>query len=61
MIDILYKRENMFLKNRKGIIIIIAGGIIYIALALGSITGFGLFCAYSIPDQDQELSTEIEK
>ena len=51
----------MFMKNRKSTKIIIAGGIIYIALALGSITGFGLFCAYSIPDQDQELSTEIEK
>ena len=49
------------MKNRKSIMIIIAGGIIYIVLALGSITGFGLFCAYSIPDQDQELSTEIEK
>ena len=41
--------------------LIAAGVIIYIALALGSIIGFSIFCAYSIPDQDPELSTEMKK
>ena len=49
------------MQNRKSITIIIAGVIIYIALALGSIIGFGVFCAYSIPDQDPELSPEMKK
>ncbi len=49
------------MKNKKSITIIIAGVIIYIALALSSIIGFGIFCAYSIPDQDPGSSTEMKK